>query len=107
MSQRWRLMVGVLGASLGAALLVAGLAVLLSQVAHYVDTLQWSGYSLLELIKSAAASKILPGVLQSWLSRPETSSGDALGSLIGLLDTVPACVFLIGFGGLILRKALR
>jgi uncharacterized BrkB/YihY/UPF0761 family membrane protein len=106
MSQRWRLIVGVLGASLGAVLLVAGLAVLLGQVAHYVHSLQWPGYSLLELIKSASASKTLPGVLQLWLSRPE-SSGGALGSVIGLLDTVPAYVFLIGFGGLILRKALR
>jgi len=106
MSQRWRLIFGVLGASLGAVLLVAGLAVLLGQVALYVDTLQWPGYSLLELIKSASASKTVPSALHSWLSRPE-SSGGALGSLIGLLDTVPAYVFLIGFGGLILRKALR
>jgi hypothetical protein len=106
MSQRWQLIVGVLGASLGALLVLSGLAVLLGQVAHYVDRLQWPGYSLLELIKSASTSKTLPGVLQSWLSRPE-SSGGALGPLNGLLDTVPAYVFLIGFGGLILRRSLR
>jgi hypothetical protein len=106
MSQRWRLILGILSASLGALFVLAGLAVLLSQVAHYVDTLQWPGYSLLELIKSASATKTLPGPLHWWLSRPERSSG-ALSSLIGLLDALPAYVFLIGFGGLILRKALR
>jgi hypothetical protein len=95
-----------LGASLGALLVLSGLTVLLGQVAHYVDTLRWPGYSLLELIKSVSATKTLPGPLHWWLSKPESSSGP-LGSLIGLLDTVPAYVFLIGFGGLILQKALR
>lgn len=106
MSQRWRLIVGILGASFAALLVFTGLAVLLGQVAHYVDTLQWPGYSLLELVRSASVIRILPGPVQSWLSRPDRPDG-VQGALLGLLETVPAYVFLIGLGGVMLRKALR
>lgn len=106
MSQRWRLLLGVLGASLGALLVVAGVAVLLGQAAQYVDTLAWPGYSLLELISSPIVKSALPGVLQFWLHRPESRDGLHAG-VVGLLGTVPAFVFLIGLGGIILRKALR
>ena len=106
MSQRWRLIGGVLGATLGGLLVLAGLVVLLGQVGDYVDTLQWSGYSLLELSKSPSLKATLPGAVQSWLHRPEGSDGFQ-AALIGLLETVPAVVFFIGLGGVMLRKALR
>jgi hypothetical protein len=106
MSQRWRLILGVLGASLGALLVVAGVGVLLGQVVEYVDTLHWPGYSLLETIKSPLVKSTLPGALQAWFHRPETPDG-LHAAVLGLLEAIPACVFLIGFGGVILRKALR
>lgn len=106
MSQRRRLIPGILGASLGALLVFAGLAVLLGEVAHYVDTLRWSGYSLLELSKSPMVKSTLPSTLQSWLHRPESLDG-LHAAVVGLLETVPASLFFIGLGGVILRKALK
>ncbi len=106
MSPRWRLLFGILGASLGSVLFLAGVAILVGQLAQYVETLHWSGYSLLELIKSPTVKSTLPGALQSWLYRPEQLHGFHAAA-VGLLEIVPAFVFFIGLGGVILRKALR
>jgi len=106
MSQRRRLIPGILGASLGALLVFAGLAVLLGQVANYVDTLHWPGYSLLELSKLPIVKSTLPSTLQSWLHRPGSLDG-LHAAVVGLLETIPAFLFLIGLGGVILRRALK
>ncbi|MGH7322571.1 MAG: hypothetical protein ACRELA_23515 [Candidatus Rokuibacteriota bacterium] len=105
MSQRRHLILGILGASLGALLVFTGLAVLLGQVATYVDTLRWPGYSLLELTKSPIIKSSLPGALQSWLHRPDSPDG-LHAAVVGFLEVAPAFVVLIGLGGVMLRKAL-
>lgn len=106
MSQQRRLTLGILGAALGALLVFAGVAVLIGHLAHYVETLQWSGLSLLDVVKTATIKSTLPRSLQSWLHRPESLHG-LHAAVVGVLETVPAFVILIGLGGMILRKALK
>ncbi len=106
MPQQRRLTLGILGAALGALLIFTGAAVLIGHLVQYVETLQWSAYSLLNLLKAPTVNSTLPRSLQSWLHRPESLHG-LHAAVVAVLDTVPAFVILIGLGGMILRKALK
>ena len=104
--RRPRLIAGMLSAALGLALSGLGMLLLSQQAADYIDTGNWSEYSLLDLIKSPTVKFSLPHSLVSWIYRPE-SLKDLHAPLIGCLDVVSASWFFLIVGGLILWKALR
>jgi hypothetical protein len=92
-------LVVILGISLGALLILLGIADLASVASSWLDTGGWYNDPAFDLLNTVAVKRLLPDSLVSWLQRPQSLYG-VHGMLRWLLQ-VPAWLFLMLLGGLI------
>jgi hypothetical protein len=96
---------GLVIVGIAALLAASGVALLMVQVAQWLDTGRWVEYALAELLHAPLVKALLPVGVVSWLSRPRSLYGLHTG-ISWFLETVPAWLFLTGVGGPVLWRAL-
>ncbi len=105
MSNRWRFTAGIVGASLGGLLVLAGLAIFAEQIATWIDRGYWVDHALMDVVTTPTVKRYLPQAFLSWLFRPESLYG-LHEMATWMLRTMSSAFSLVVLGALLLWRSV-